>query len=139
MENPLNKSMDTVSREIFVGANFRIIDQNTLRINFRSFKFCMIYCTRARACRRFANIPRVDEKITPSCLEKCQVAAWLPCRDHTCRLQLLHRLELSVTPSPLALSLVTASLASFIVVGLTDVNSDPLGLGRSLRFEASAE
>ena len=55
----------TVWREIFVGANFRIIDQNTLRINFRSFKFRMIYCTRARACRRFANIPRADEKITP--------------------------------------------------------------------------
>ena len=42
-----------------------------------------------------------DEKITSSCVEKCRVAAWLPCRDHTCRLQLLLRL---VTPSTLALS-----------------------------------
>ena len=42
-----------------------------------------------------------DEKITPSCVEKCRVANWLPCRDHTCRLQLLLRL---VTPSALALS-----------------------------------
>ena len=41
-----------------------------------------------------------DEKITPSCVEKCRVAAWLPYRDHTCRLQLLLRL---VTPSALAL------------------------------------
>jgi len=53
--------------------------------------------------------------------------------------QLLLRLELSVTPSTLALSLVTASLASFIAVGLTDAGSDPLGLGRTLRFEASAK
>ena len=48
----------TVQREIFVGANFRIIDQNILRINFRSFKFRMIYCTCASACHRFAKIPR---------------------------------------------------------------------------------
>ena len=52
-------------------------------------------------------------------------------------MQLLLRLELSVTPSPLALSLVTALLASFIVVELTDADSDPLG--RTLCFEASAE
>ena len=33
----------------------------------------------------------------------------------------------------------TASLASFIAVGLTDADSDPLGLRRSLHFEASTE
>jgi len=51
----------------------------------------------------------------------------------------LTRLELSVTSSPLALSFVTASLASFIAVGITDADSDPLGLGRTLRFEAFAK
>ena len=32
-----------------------------------------------------------------------------------------------------------ASLASFIAIGLTDADSDPLGLGRSLCFEASTK
>ena len=71
-------------------------------------------CAHAHAARLLI-FHMQTKKITPSCLEKCRVAAWLPCREaYTCWLQLLLRLELSVTPSTLALSLVTASLASFI-------------------------
>ena len=43
-----------------------------MRINLRSFKFCMIYCSRTCTfngwlirTRPFANIPRADRKITP--------------------------------------------------------------------------
>ena len=39
----------TVQREIFIGPIFVKLTKNALRINFRSFKFRMIYCTRAHA------------------------------------------------------------------------------------------
>ena len=74
-----------------------------------------------------------DEKITPSyLLEKFRIAAWLPCREGYRYLMIAAGCsgENLVSSSPVALSLtchtLTASLASFIMAGLTDPDSDPL-------------
>ena len=54
-----------------------------MRINLRSFKFCMIYCSRARTfngwlirTRPFANIPRADRKITPMFDWRWHLSQW---------------------------------------------------------------
>ena len=76
----------------------------------------------------------VNFDLTSSCFREVPNSLCVEC--HTCRLLLAAQMRTSITPSLLVLSplatLSTASLASFIVAGLTDADSDRLGLERSL-------
>jgi len=103
---------------------------------------CTLYTTGGLGHTHLLIFHVQTKKIPPSCLEKCRIAAWLSYREAYFPIAACCSGEnLSVTPSPLALlvTLFTASLASFITVGLTDADSDPLGLRRSLRLEAFAK
>ena len=52
----------------FHWCNFRIIGQNTLRINFRSFKSTALVRVRSMS-GRFANIPHADKGSHPGSIE----------------------------------------------------------------------
>ena len=71
----------TVQREIFVGANFRMIDQNGLRINFHIFKFRM-FALRDCACAHAQRAGLACARGIPVILAG-HAQLFSTCHDHT--------------------------------------------------------